>query len=125
MLLRERKLLLVEDDPEQVEIYSRELGSAGFEVLATNNADEAFEIAKNKKPNLILLDLMLGNASGLDILKKIKENLETKAIKVIAFTNFREKELLENERLEGIYDYIYKADFTPKEVARKLLSYLE
>jgi CheY-like chemotaxis protein len=118
------KLLLVEDNPDQAEIYATELTNSGFEVFHTADGEEALQLAKKEQPDLILLDLMLGNSSGLDILKAIKANPATKGIKVVAVTNFREKELLENQRIAGIYDYIYKPDFTPRELARKIREYL-
>ena len=125
MPLPKRKILLVEDNPDQAEIYVMELKTAGYEVIHTLDATEAPILAEREKPDLILLDLMLGNLSGLDILKQIKENRATKNIKVVALTNFREKELLEDERLKGVYDYIYKPEFTPRELVRKIREYLE
>lgn len=125
MNLKKSKILLVEDNPDQAEVYQTELDTAGYAVLHTLDATEAPLLAEREEPDLILLDLMLGNLSGLEILKKIKENPKTESIKVVALTNFREKELLNDERLKGIYDYIYKPDHTPREVARKVRNYLE
>jgi len=122
---KQPKILLVEDNPDQAEIYVKELDTAGYQVFHTIDATEAPGLAEKEGPDLILLDLMLGNFSGLDILKKIKDNPKTKSIKVVALTNFREKELLEDQRLAGIYDYIYKPEFTPREVVRKVREYLE
>lgn len=121
---KQPKILLVEDNPDQAEIYKMELETAGYTVLHLLDATEAPTLAEREKPDLILLDLMLGNLSGLDILQKIKENPKTESIKVVAITNFREKELLGDERLKGIYDYIYKPEHTPREVVRKVRDYL-
>jgi len=118
------KILLIEDNPDQAEVYATELTNSGFEALHTPDGEEALRLAKEEQPDLILLDLMLGNSSGLDILKAIKADPATKGAKVIAVTNFREKELLESQRVAGIYDYIYKPDYTPRELARKVLEYL-
>lgn len=123
-MLKNKKILLIEDDPDQAEIYQIELENTGFTVLVATREEEALELAEKEDPKLILLDLMLGNSSGLDLLKKLKENSATRAIKVVAITNFREKDLLEGQRLEGIYDYIYKPDFTPHEVSRRVIAYL-
>jgi len=125
MLLRKRKIILIEDNFDQAEIYKKELETFGYEVVHTANAEEALDLIEKENPSLVLLDLMLGNSSGLDILEKIKSDPATKSIKVIALTNFKEKELLENNRLEGIYAYIFKPDYTPKEMVRKITEYLE
>lgn len=125
MDLKRAKILLVEDNPDQAEVYKTELEMAGYEVLHTFDATEAPILAEREEPDLILLDLMLGNLSGLEILKKVKENRKTESIKIVALTNFREKELLNDDRLKGIYDYIYKPDHTPREIARKVREYLE
>lgn len=124
-MLRNKKILLIEDNPDQAEIYKIELENTGYEVLVSAESEKALELAEQESPKLILLDIMLGNASGLDLLEKIKKNPATKAIKVVAITNFRETDLLEGQRLAGIYDYIYKPDFTPREVAQKVQEYLE
>lgn len=124
-MVKNKKILLVEDNPDQAEIYHVELENTGFNVLLAQNAEDALKKAEEDSPKLILLDPMLGNSSGLDLLKKLKENPAIKAIKVVAITNFREKDLLEGERLVGIYDYIFKPDFTPREVAQKVREYLE
>ena len=101
------KILLVEDDPDQAEVYKMELTTAGYDVIHLLDATGAPALVEREQPDLILFDLMLGNLSGLEILKKIKENPKTESIKVVALTNFREKELLNDERIKGIYDYIY------------------
>ena len=119
------KILLVEDDPDQAEVYKMELTTAGYDVIHLLDATGAPALVEREQPDLILLDLMLGNLSGLEILKKIKENPKTESIKVVALTNFREKELLNDERLKGIYDYIYKPEHTPREITRKVREYLE
>ena len=123
-MLKIRKILLVEDNLDQAEIYQMELENAGFEVVHSTDGDEALLLAEKEDPKLILLDLMLGNLSGLDVLQKIKDNPKTKDIKVVALTNFREKELLEDDRLKGIYDYVYKPEYTPRELSRKIREYL-
>lgn len=123
-MLKIRKILLIEDNPDQAEIYQIELENNGFEVVHSVDGEEALLLAEEEEPKIILLDLMLGNLSGLDVLQKIKANPKTKDIKVVALTNFREKELLEDGRLKGIYDYVYKPEFTPRELARKVQEYL-
>lgn len=124
-MLHNRKILLVEDNPDQAEIYCTELENTGFKVFSTADSTEALAIIEREEPRLVLLDLMLGNSSGLDLLEKIKESTTARKVKVVAITNFREKELLESQRLKGIYDYIYKPDFTPREIAQKVQGYLE
>jgi len=125
MAIKKKKILLIEDNPSHAEIYQTELDNSGYEVFYTDNEEKAIFLAEKEEPDLILLDLMLGQVSGLDILKKLKSSPVTKDIKVVALTDFKEKDLLEENRLEGVSDYIFKGEVTPREVARKVQGYLE
>ena len=66
MDLKKRKVLLIEDNPVHTEIYRVELEKTGYEVFYTSEEAAALEIIEREDPDLMLLDLMLGNLSGLD-----------------------------------------------------------
>ncbi len=66
------KILLVDDEPFNLEIYSEMFSDVGYEVFTASNSGETFEILKKNEPDLLLLDIVLHNESGLDILERIK-----------------------------------------------------
>jgi len=123
--IKRKKVLLIEDNPDHIEVYRTEMENSGLDVFYAQNQEKAIELAKKEEPNLILLDLMLGDVSGLDILKTLKNDPLTKDIKVIVLTAFENKELLEEERLKGALDYLVKDRLTPKEIVRKAKDYLD
>ena len=80
------KILIIEDEPDIRRNLEYNLGREGFNASSVGSLDEANEKLKSKKFDLILLDLMLPDGSGLDLCKKIKSNSETEATPVIILT---------------------------------------
>ena len=80
------KILIIEDEPDIRRNLEYNLGREGFSASSVGSLDEANEKLKSKKFDLILLDLMLPDGSGLDLCKKIKSNSETEATPIIILT---------------------------------------
>ena len=80
------KILIIEDEPDIRRNLEYNLGREGFNASSVGSLDEADEKLKSKKFDLILLDLMLPDGSGLDLCKKIKSNSETEATPIIILT---------------------------------------
>ncbi len=80
------KILLVDDEPEIVYLTRMMLEKAGYEMVVAKNSAECFEILKDEKPDLILMDIMLPDVDGWETCKKIKEDEKTKDIPVAMFT---------------------------------------
>lgn len=107
-----QKILLIEDDPDQILMYQNKFELVGFDFIAAENAESGLSLAKNEKPNIILLDLLLKElttATGLEILKKLKEDQETKNIPVIVLTNFDTRQAEEESVKLGADDFIIKS----------------
>ena len=80
------KILVIEDEPDIRRNLEYNLGREGFNASSVGSLDKAYKKIKSKKFDLILLDLMLPDGSGLDLCKKIKSNSETEATPVIILT---------------------------------------
>ena len=111
-----KKILLVEDDPFLIEIYSTKLKEAGFEVEKAEDGDTALRKIKELLPDLVLLDVVLPNFNGWEILRKIKSDKTTSEVKVVILSNLGEKEEIEKGMELGALKYLVKAHYTPSEV---------
>jgi len=80
-------VLLVDDDPGFREIWKLKLTSNGFDVLEASNGKEALEILKDKKPDVILLDVMMPEMDGVKTLLSIRENNNLKDVKIFFVTS--------------------------------------
>ncbi len=112
------KLLLVEDDPLMSRMYEKIFTFEKHSVTLAEDGEKGLEMAKENKPDLILLDVMMPKMNGLDMLKKLKENDDTKAIPVIMLTNLAGEKDAESALSLGAVKYIIKSDQTPSDVAK-------
>jgi CheY-like chemotaxis protein len=103
-----RKILLVEDNEKNRTLVKDVLEYHGYEVIEACNGKEGIKIAKENKPDLILMDIQMPVMSGYDAMKILKNNPETKDIKIIALTSFAMKGDKEKIMEEGFDDYIAK-----------------
>jgi CheY-like chemotaxis protein len=110
------KILIVEDDFPTLTLLEEGLRMKNFQTDSATSGKEALEkieeIKKGnrEKPDLILLDILLPDISGIEILKEIRKNPETKDIKVFAFTNFSDPELNQKLIQEKIDEILLKVD---------------
>jgi two-component system, OmpR family, phosphate regulon response regulator PhoB len=111
-------ILLVEDEPAQREVLSYNLAAEGFRVTPAVDGDEAMLLAGEEVPDLILLDWMLPNLSGIEVCRRLKLRPETRAVPVIMLSA-RTEEVDRVRGLEtGADDYIVKPYSVAELIAR-------
>jgi CheY-like chemotaxis protein len=116
------KILIVEDDLPTLKLLEETLKIEGFEIDSVMLAREAIERieeireGKREKPDLILLDLILPDMNGIEVLKEAKKYPETKDIKIFAFTNYTDPEMNKQLIKEGVDKIILKAEISLKEL---------
>lgn len=115
-----KKILLVEDDPFLADIYKTKLTEEGYNVICAFDGDEALRKVIEEKPDLTLLDIVLPNVDGWEILRKIKADDAAKDVKVIILSNLGQKEEVEKGMALGAIGYLIKAHHTPSEVAAEV-----
>ena len=71
------KVLIIEDEPAVVELYKISLQQDGFEVIGAYNGEKGLELASNESPDLILLDIMMPEMNGIQVLEKLKKEVKT------------------------------------------------
>lgn len=113
-------ILLVDDDLTLREMYDDRLKAEGFDIIQASNGEEAIQKAKETKPNVVLLDVMMPKINGFDVLKQLKEDPETKDIPVIILTALiQDVDRAQGKKL-GAADYIVKSETMPGEVIAKI-----
>jgi CheY-like chemotaxis protein len=119
-----RKILIVEDDKFLRELFVRKMFNAGFDVDSAVDADQAFSVLANKKPEIILLDLILPGLDGFGILGKLKADANLKDIPVIVISNLGQKEEMDRAMGLGAVDFLIKANYTLDEIINRILTIL-
>jgi DNA-binding response OmpR family regulator len=118
-------ILLVEDDVFLVEIYQKKFEMEGFKVMVATNGEKGLADAQKKKPDVVLLDILLPKLDGFAVLDKLKADPETKKIPVILLTNLGQKDDVERGLAAGAEDYLIKTHFKPSEVVDKVRKVLK
>lgn len=116
----ENAILIVEDDKFLRELISQKLLKEGYKIEQAVDGEEGVKKAKEIKPSIILLDLILPGIDGFEVLAKIKEDPDTKEIPVIILSNLGQREDVEKGLKLGASDYLIKAHFTPGEIIEKM-----
>jgi two-component system alkaline phosphatase synthesis response regulator PhoP len=111
--LAKNKILVVDDEKDILDLVAYNLKQEGYKVTCVISGEEALEIARAKKPDLILLDLMLPGVDGFDVCKRLKRDSETEDIPVIMLTAKGEDIDVVTGLELGADDYIVKP-FSPR-----------
>ncbi len=114
------KVLVVEDEAFLSSLIKEALTRAGFSVDLAIDGDTAFNLLSRTKPDIILLDLILPGISGFDILKKLKEDEQTKAIPVIIISNLGSTDEIQKGLDAGADAYLIKAQVLPVDIINKI-----
>jgi DNA-binding response OmpR family regulator len=117
-------ILMIEDDSSFRQIYLDMFKAEGYKVLIAENGEIGLELAKAKKPDLIMLDLVLPGLQGFEVLKRIRSDEETKDISVLISTVLGTSLDIRKGFELGATDYMVKGFFGPREVLLKIRSLL-
>jgi len=115
----ERKVLVVDDEIHIVHVVAIKLRNNGFEVITAANGAEAFDLACEERPDIIVTDYQMPVMSGLELAEKIRENESTKNIPVILLT--ARSFAIEEEQQEYLrISQCLSKPFSPKELLRSI-----
>ncbi len=118
------KVAIIEDDQTISQMYRFKFEGEGYQVETADNGKLGLELAEHMKPDIILLDLMMPEMTGDEMLAKLRATPWGKSIKVIILTNMGEQEIPEAVRKLGVEAVILKADMTPRQVAELVKKHL-
>lgn len=117
---KKKTVLLVEDDEFLSELYATKLSLEGFSVITAADGKKGLKLALEKRPDLVLLDIILPKLDGFEVLKSLGADPAGKAIPVILLTNLSQKDEVKRGLELGARDYLIKAHFMPSEVVKKI-----
>jgi len=137
-----KSILLVEDDPFLIDIYTTKLKESGFSIEIATSGEEGLKKLREKKFDLLVLDIVLPKIDGWEILEKIKDQASErsegeeedevlfaqqraksknlKGLKIIILSNLGQKEEVEKGLRLGAEKYLIKAHYTPNEVVEEI-----
>lgn len=118
------KILIIDDDQLTSTTWSMGLKTAGFEVVNATNGQDGINQAKSQKPNLILLDQIMPDMLGNEVLQSLKQDPETLAIPVMLISNYNENQMMKDAIAQGAVDYILKYQIETKDLVDKVKTLL-
>jgi len=114
--MAEAKVLIADDDMTLHEMYAERLRAEGFVIVSAYDGEEAIEKAYKEKPDILVLDIMMPKVNGIDVMKKLREDDQTKGIPVILLTALAQ-EINKIKSMMGPKDqYLVKSDIMPGQV---------
>ncbi len=118
------KILIVDDELDIIEVFKIALTQGGYDVDYANDARDGLTHAKEGKYDLFILDQMLPDLSGNEILKILKSDEKTKNVPVTMLSNFGHDDMIKGALNGGAVDYILKYQITPDDLVEKVKTIL-
>lgn len=118
------KILFIEDEPDQIMMVEMRLQQSGYEVISTMDGETGLKMARQEKPDLILLDIILPKLDGIEVCRQLRQSPETCDIPIIAITAAALKDLVQRCTQAGADDFIRKP-YEPEELIARVSKLLD
>jgi len=115
-----KKILIIEDDPALSELLQKQLEAEGFEVFRSEDGETGLRLIQEKRPDLVILDLILPKKHGFEILEELQKTQELKSVHIMVLTNLESRPEIERAFSLGVKHYLVKANYTVAEVAKRV-----
>ena len=119
------KVIIIEDEPVFRLIYKGVLENAGYNVLEAGTGLQGLEMVKNERPDIILLDLILPEMGGYEVLAKLREDKFLREIPVIILSVLGGEDNVEKAMELGVVHYRVKGDSSPTNILETIQSMLD
>jgi CheY-like chemotaxis protein len=121
-----KTIILAEDESALRDLYKSLLEQEGFEVVAVDNGEAAYEVLVARKFDLLLLDILMPKLSGLELLERLqKEGRLTSADAIVMLTNLSDDTKIAEALKYGIRGYMVKSNYDPQTFLTEVKHYLE
>lgn len=114
------KILIIEDDRYILKMYQLKLSLEGYTVDIAENGKDGVEKVKEFMPDIILLDILMPEMDGFEVLKIVKGETETKDIPILIMSNLGQEDHIQKGMALGAVGYVVKSQFTPSKVVEKI-----
>lgn len=118
--MQKHLLLLIEDNPLLTGLYKTAFEKEGFTVLVSHDGQGGLQIAKEKKPEVILLDYLMSGMNGLQVLENLKTDPATKNITVIMLSVSGDEDKKNKAKELGAKDYMVKSDLSVGDIVKNV-----
>ena len=118
------KVAIVEDDLAISQMYRMKFEAEGYDVATAENGQIGLEVIEDFKPDVVLLDMMMPQMNGDEVLKTMRQNDWGKDTPVMILTNVGKEEASKELDSLNVHSYIVKAEMTPKQVAEQVKAVL-
>ena len=119
-MLKKDTILLIEDDPLLIDIYTTKFTEAGFEVQVVDSGEKALPLFLKVSPSVIVMDIVLPRVDGWELLAAAQKQENLKHTKIVVLSNLGQKEEVEKGISLGADRYLIKAHFTPSQVVEEV-----
>jgi response regulator RpfG family c-di-GMP phosphodiesterase len=115
-----KTILIVEDEAPLLKAVKTKLELSGFSVITAEDGLTGLDLALTKKPDLILLDIIMPKMDGMSVLQKLRKNPAGKNIPVIVLTNLSDADKMQEAEKRGVHDFLIKSDWRLEDVVSKV-----
>ena len=123
--LKNIKVLLAEDDQFLSSLVAQRLGKEGYKLFSATDGKQVLKIFSESTPDLVLMDIIMPEMNGLEVLKQIRADAKNKDVIIIIFSNLGQDHEIEEAKAAGADDFLVKVNFTLKEVVEKINTHLK
>jgi DNA-binding response OmpR family regulator len=111
-----QKILIVDDDPQMQKLYDRIFEMEEFQVDTADDGRSGMDKVRLFRPDVILLDIMMKNVSGLEMLSQIKADSASREIPVVVLSNVSDPKIVNEARVKGASQYVVKSEKEPADM---------
>jgi DNA-binding response OmpR family regulator len=115
-----KKILIIDDEPVLLHVASTFFQQAGYSVNGAPNPQTGIRLAQEWQPDIILLDIIMPDVNGLEVLHTLKDNSLTSAIPVLIFSNLDSEDEIVQALEVGAVGYLTKANYSLTDVQKKI-----
>jgi len=115
-----KKILLIEDEEIMIDLLQRKIAQEGYEIRVARNGEEGLAAMKEKKPDLVLLDIIMPKMEGFEVMEHMQADKDLKKIPVIVISNSGQPVEIDRAQKMGARDWLIKTEFDPQEVIEKI-----
>jgi DNA-binding response OmpR family regulator len=115
-----KKILIIDEDKFITRLYVSGLDEAGYDIEVASSGEAGLTEVKEFQPDLVLLDIILPEMNGIEVLKELKKDTETAHIPVAMLTNIQTQETATKASEAGSSEYLVKVQYTIEELVKKV-----